>query len=335
MNRRLGEIGAVRLSVIVPGYNTGRELWVRCVSSIIKATCPFDEIILVDDGSSDGAKFLDNLGCRVIHKPNGGLSSARNAGLAVARGTFVTFVDSDDEIVRDVYNRAFEQIETTHADVCLFGVKTIWQDIGLSKVDVVESEWYGELVPLKVKELSQKCLMNYVCNKVYRRSVLEKNHLCFNGNGVPCEDIVFNLQVAMTKCSWCAVDCVGYRYFRTDGTLLSRYKKTMVQGLSLCRDTWIQYKASYDDASDILGGIGKISDREIVWLEWNNMWRKGTPYGLCERWRYLMKNKGFVKENLFLVFLRKAVSTFFRTYLYIRPIRRWHVKRLYHYAEET
>lgn len=329
MNRRLGETGPVRLSVIVPGCNTDRRLWVRVVDSIIKATCPSDEIILVDDGSDDGAKFLDYLGCRVIHKAYGGPSSARNAALDVAQGVFVTFVDSDDEVVCDVYERVFQSLTATGADVCLFGVKTIWQDVGLSKVDVVKSESYGELAPARVEELSRKCLMNYVWNKVYRRSVLERNHLRFAVNGVPCEDIVFNLQVAMTRCSWCAVDYVGYHYFRTDGTLLSCYKETMIQGLALCRDAWTQYRSLYGGASDILGHLGNISAREMVRHEWNNIWTKGSPWGLCDRWRYLIDNEKFFKRPLFLVFLRKAIFALLRKYLYVRPIRRWHVRRIY------
>ena len=89
----------VKLSVIIPGYNTPEAWWRRCVDSVKRPLGPDDEIILVDDGSSDGAKFLDTLGCKVIHKQNGGLASARNAGMAVAQGEFVTFVDSDDEVM--------------------------------------------------------------------------------------------------------------------------------------------------------------------------------------------------------------------------------------------
>lgn len=329
MNERLGENGTVRLSVIVPGYNTARGLWNRCVTSVMRATRPCDEIILVDDGSDGGAVFLDHLGCRVIHKGNGGLSSARNAGLEAALGEFVTFVDSDDEVVVDVYERALEQLEATHADVCLFGVQTIWQDIGMTKVDVVGTECYGELKPADVGRLSKRCLMNYAWNKVYRREVLEAKHMRFDSNGVPCEDIIFNLQVALTGCSWCAVNCVGYHYFRADGTLLSCFKKTNVQGLSLCRDTWRRYKRAWGEESDALGTLGEITSHEIILHEWNNIWCRQSPYGLCERWKFLISHKDDIHGPSLVVFFRKLLFILLRKYLYVPMLRRWHVKRLY------
>ena len=91
------------LSVIVPVYNVEAYL-VKCVESILNQTYPNLEVILVDDGSPDGSgaicdTFADkDSRVKVIHKPNGGLSSARNAGLEEASGEYITFVDSDDWI---------------------------------------------------------------------------------------------------------------------------------------------------------------------------------------------------------------------------------------------
>ena len=88
-------------SVIVPVYNVEPYL-AQCVASLRGQTCPDLEILLVDDGSTDGSGLLcdgfarEDPRIRVIHKANGGLSSARNAGLDRARGTYIYFVDSDD-----------------------------------------------------------------------------------------------------------------------------------------------------------------------------------------------------------------------------------------------
>ena len=98
----------MKLSVIVPVYQVEATLD-RCVASIVGQTFSDLEVILVDDGSSDRSPQLcdewaaKDSRVRVIHKTNGGLSDARNAGLDVATGDFVTFVDSDDYLESDNY----------------------------------------------------------------------------------------------------------------------------------------------------------------------------------------------------------------------------------------
>lgn len=98
----------VKISVIVPVYNVEAYL-PRCIDSILAQTYRNLEIILVDDGTKDNCdKICDKYAAqdsrvRVIHKPNGGLSSARNAGIDVATGEYLAFVDSDDWIEPDTY----------------------------------------------------------------------------------------------------------------------------------------------------------------------------------------------------------------------------------------
>lgn len=97
-----------KISIIIPVYNVEKYLN-RCVDSVLKQTYKNLEIILVDDGSTDcSGKICDSIkekDCRVnvIHKQNGGLSSARNAGLDVATGDFIGFIDSDDWVTEDMY----------------------------------------------------------------------------------------------------------------------------------------------------------------------------------------------------------------------------------------
>lgn len=98
-----------KLSVIIPVYKVEATLD-RCVESVVAQDCPDMEVILVDDGSPDACPQLCDQWARkderikVVHKANGGLSDARNAGIAIATGEFVTFVDSDDFLARDTYN---------------------------------------------------------------------------------------------------------------------------------------------------------------------------------------------------------------------------------------
>lgn len=121
------------ISVIVPVYKVEPYLD-RCVQSIVDQTWKNLEIILVDDGSPDGcARMCDEWArrdarIRVIHKENGGLSDARNAGMAAATGEYIGFVDSDDWIEPDMYRLLYEQMERTGSDIAACGIQMDWED---------------------------------------------------------------------------------------------------------------------------------------------------------------------------------------------------------------
>lgn len=114
------------ISVIVPVYNVEKYLQ-DCVESIINQTYKNLEIILVDDGATDtSGKLCDEFAIKdnrikVIHKTNGGLSDARNAGLDVARGEYISFIDSDDWIAPDMYEKMMAAISEYEVDLCCAG----------------------------------------------------------------------------------------------------------------------------------------------------------------------------------------------------------------------
>ncbi len=121
------------ISVIVPVYKVEKYL-PACVESILAQTHKDLEIILVDDGSPDGCGAMcdeyarKDSRVRVIHKENGGLSDARNAGLAVCRGDYIGFVDSDDYIAPDMYETLAAFAEKEDLDVAMCGVTDLWPD---------------------------------------------------------------------------------------------------------------------------------------------------------------------------------------------------------------
>ncbi|MBQ9639479.1 MAG: glycosyltransferase family 2 protein [Bacteroidales bacterium] len=119
------------LSIIVPVYRVEAYLD-RCVESIIAQALDDWELILVDDGSPDRCPAMCDAWAqrdphiRVIHKPNGGLSSARNAGLDTARGEYITFVDSDDALAPDTLRPNLDYL-LRHAETDLVQYPTLWQ----------------------------------------------------------------------------------------------------------------------------------------------------------------------------------------------------------------
>ena len=117
----------MRFSVVVPVYNVADYL-PACMDSLLQQQCDDWEILLVDDGSTDGkspalcddyaARYPDLV--RVVHQPNGGLGAARNTGIEDARGEYLLFVDSDDTLGPNTLARLTEETDKTHADMYVF-----------------------------------------------------------------------------------------------------------------------------------------------------------------------------------------------------------------------
>ena len=184
------------ISVIVPVYNV--ELYLeRCIDSIIGQTYKNLEIILVDDGSTDkSGKICDiyenkDSRVRVLHKCNGGLSSARNKGLELATGEYIGFVDSDDYIALDMYERFYSFILEDVDLVCCGivridkkGTKTL---TGNAKGTICLNNKQS------VKELLMRRYLAFsACDKLYKRKII--GEIRFPDNRV-CEDLPFTYNV--------------------------------------------------------------------------------------------------------------------------------------------
>lgn len=189
------------ISVIIPVYNVEQYL-PQCVESVINQTYTNLQIILVNDGSTDKSgeicdKFaeIDNRIC-VIHKENGGLSSARNAGLNIAKGKYVIFLDSDDYWC-DCYclEKLNSELKNEEIDIIIFGMKKYYQ---------IDDKFGGERIPQALdKDVSSNDKTTHVLmqnneymacawDKVIKRSLIEDNSLRFV-EGQLSEDI-----------EWCA-----------------------------------------------------------------------------------------------------------------------------------
>ena len=121
------------ISVVVPIYNVENYIK-KCVDSILSQTYKNLEIILVDDGSPDNCPQIcdeyaqkDNR-IKVIHKENGGLSDARNAGIDISKGKFITFIDSDDYIEKDYVEVLYNSIKENASDMAIGSHKAIYDN---------------------------------------------------------------------------------------------------------------------------------------------------------------------------------------------------------------
>lgn len=326
----------IRLSVIIPGYNTPPAWWRRCVQSVLAACGSNDEVICVDDGSKTPVtdfwqEITDgDVRARLLPlKENVGQATARNAALDIARGEFVTFVDSDDEILPESYSRCFEVQNEFGSDISVYGVKVIWTADRLYKEDSLPTINLGRLDGKSLARLAKNCLFDYTCNKVYRRTFLDTNKIRFEATANPGEDTVFNLKCVLCDATWAVTDYLGYVYYRYDGSSLSRYAPNIKMSVTRRSEMWRLCKDKCEGARMLLGGRGETRDGDIGLVEWKNLWRAGSPFSLSDRWRYLIANRGVAKWPIPIEFILSGLYGFIRRHFYLSCIRRRHIKRMY------
>ena len=168
------------ISIIVPVYNVERYLS-RCIDSITAQTYKTLEIILVDDGSPDSCgQICDSYAekdsrIRVIHKKNGGLSDARNAGIAAAHGKYLGFVDSDDYIHPEMYRRLWEELKKTDADVAMCDIERVYNtDYVLHSIEGDEVKTCSGLQAVKnILDKRLHVVSVIACGKLYKADLFD------------------------------------------------------------------------------------------------------------------------------------------------------------------
>jgi len=214
-------------SVIIPVYNVLPYLR-EAVDSVLKQDFKGEfEVILVDDGSTDGSgavcdeyakqEVSKNIKIKVIHKPNGGLSSARNAGLDVARGEYIVFLDSDDWFADGVLSKFAELLGQSTPDLLEVSFFSVYPDRGI--VPEREKNCRKEQI-IPMKEFLTTCWLGTSAWRViYRRNLLNSNTLRFK-EGILAEDMLFNAQVSRCAKSIIVTDFRAFYYRRRENSIM-------------------------------------------------------------------------------------------------------------------
>lgn len=193
----------MKYSVIIPVFNVEKYIN-RCVKSILSQRYNDLEIILIDNGSEDNSGILcDNYAERysnitTYHIPNGGVSSARNFGLAKAQGEFICFVDADDYLVGNLFSDMENQLDS-EIDLLVFSYynsleKNLSETTRSAKILPIEGKKDRNQFITLFTELFLSDMMYTVWNKIYRREFLEKHRIIFEHYELG-EDVRFNLNV--------------------------------------------------------------------------------------------------------------------------------------------
>ena len=216
----------MKLSIIVPVYRIRRYLQ-RCIESILQQTYTDYELILVDDGSTDGcgaicdrfAQECDKV--KVIHKKNGGLSSARNAGIAAARGEYITFVDGDDTVASGTY---------------YYNMRILLSNPDIDILEYPVTKDYetpqSEIISFKPEKISGSANIfqdwirrkgyehSFSCNKIYRTDLF--NFIRFP-EGEVFEDTYITPILYESAYNVYYSDCGFYYYYKTQGSISNSY----------------------------------------------------------------------------------------------------------------
>lgn len=209
------------VSIIIPVYNAENNIE-KCLNSVLSQSYTNIEIILINDGSTDKSLEICNkyagIDSRivVINKENTGVSDSRNTGLKVAKGDWISFVDSDDWIDKNMIKKMQSKVVSTNFNVCICNYYNVVQGKNIMNILNVENNqsFIDEVLG---------CSGGFLCNKLYKRDLIDKQK--FDDGICMCEDLLFNLKLANNnKVNYCIIEDPLYYYYKNENGVL-RWKK--------------------------------------------------------------------------------------------------------------
>lgn len=219
-----------KVSVIVPAYNV-EDYIQNCLQSLISQTLTDIEIIIIDDGSTDKTKEIisefaqNDLRINLITQQNQGVSAARNAGMRIATGEYIGFVDSDDWIDPDFYEKLYEAAKRHDADVSVASILKHKKNYQKYNVHYNDSKCANTIQEkIKISENKNRRFF-YVWNRIYRTSLIRNNNLTFP-EGRLLEDIKFSMHAIYYANRIVSVPKVKYHYVERSNSIIKSKDKT-------------------------------------------------------------------------------------------------------------
>ena len=216
------------VSIIVPVYNAEHTIR-RCIESILNQEYTDFELLLVNDGSTDGSGAIcdeyaaKDARIQVIHKENTGVSDSRNLALDRAKGIYLQFLDSDDWITPDATSSLVRTAESGPCDMVISDFYRVVGERVSQKGDIDEDGLMTrEDFAAHMMENPADFYYGVLWNKLYRRSIVEAHHLRMDPEISWCEDFMFNLEYIRYAETFRAIQIPIYYYVKTKGSLASQ-----------------------------------------------------------------------------------------------------------------
>lgn len=215
-----------KVSIIVPTYNNEKFIK-KCLFSLCKQTLKEVEIIIVDDGSTDDSKaIIEMFAVRdkrivLIKQDHAKQGAARNKGIKVARGEYIGFVDSDDWIDLDYYEKLYNTAKKYDSDIALATNIRIGNGKTKKRLNI-ETEVFATTLQEKI-DISTQAKNPCPTNKIYRTTLLKNNEIYYP-EGVYCEDKLFTIQAIYYANGVVTVPNVNYYYYRNPNSTVNSKK---------------------------------------------------------------------------------------------------------------
>lgn len=318
-------------SVIIPIYNV--ESYVeKCINSVTHQDYKNIEILLINDGSKDSSQLIcekkvkEDSRIRLINKQNGGLSSARNAGLDNATGDYILFLDGDDYWDdKEALSKINQNLQNSQADIVNFGLKKIFEDTG--EIEETKYVFNRQNIDFDSKKntlsylVKNNLYISSACNKAVKKSIIDKYSLKFEDKALS-EDIEWSAKLLLYSNVIDVIESPFYIYRQRNHSITHMLKLINIEYLvkhietciGLCKNENIEYKNEY---------MGYVAYQYITLLVSLNSVEEKIPSEMMKRiknYRYLLKydlikrvhifnliNKflGFSMLNLFIKFYLK------------------------------
>ena len=275
-----------KVSVVIPFYN-GIEYLEECVRSVQAQTLREIEILLVDDGSVDGSGDLaDKLASRddrmhVIHQENQGLSGARNSGIDASHGDYIGFVDADDLVDPQMYEKLYDAAVSLSCEVVTCTYNS-FRETGLIAVTEPLFPMHTRLdaqdVRREMPRLVRDGSLMFVWRRLYAASLLRGQNIRFDRDLRICEDATFCMECLLRADGVAAIpDCLyHYRFVSTSLIRSKKYTPHMTPSMLLQYEIKKQLTETYlpDERAQMMAALCDYTYRHISRLIFTNLYRK-------------------------------------------------------------
>ena len=305
----------MKFSVIIPVYNV-EEYIAECIEMVLNQTYKYFELILVDDGSTDNSYYICNQykekdnRIKVIHKSNGGASSARNLGLDNAEGEYIIFIDSDDYWNgKDVLQNLSNIIDNGKPDIIVF--RCLNWNLSTDKKVVDLPEYNFEIINKNDVEksvhylFSEKQLPGGPVSSTVKRSLIEKNSIRFI-EGIKGEDYDWNFNLLLNAKSITATNDVNYVYRQSrKGSVTTTADLKSVKDLLFTVNKWNIESEKIENVeikSDIKNYLAHIYSTALVICNRLNANEKKEAICLLKEYRFILKYGYWKRLKLINIF---------------------------------